>query len=101
MDTVTAMPIAKLSQLHMDPEGPVPARGDGEMTTDVDNELIGRIVAAVVGTPILSAEIRHVGGAVARARARARRRRGVRRVVLPVRGRDGSDTRGRRGGRGV
>ena len=69
MDTVTAMPIAKLSQLHMDPEGPVPARGDGEMTTDVDNELIGRIVASVVGTPILSAEIRHVGGAVARARA--------------------------------
>jgi len=32
---------------------------------------------------------------------RARRRRRVRRVVLPVRGRDGSDTRGRRRGRGV
>src|SRR5215212_6138089 len=66
-DTIHTMPVAQLSHLHMDPEGPVPGRGDGAMMTDVDNELIERMVGAVVGTPILSAEIRHLGGAVARA----------------------------------
>jgi FAD/FMN-containing dehydrogenase len=69
MDTVATIPIAQLSKLHMDPEGPVPGRGDGALMTDVDGELIERLVATVVGTPILSAELRHLGGAVARARA--------------------------------
>jgi hypothetical protein len=36
------------------------------MLKEVDPELIERFVDGVVGTPILSAEIRHLGGAVAR-----------------------------------
>jgi hypothetical protein len=36
------------------------------MLDDVDDELIDRFVERVVGAPILSAELRHLGGAVAR-----------------------------------
>jgi UDP-N-acetylenolpyruvoylglucosamine reductase len=66
MDTVETTPIADLSRLHMDPEGPAPGRGDGGMLDDVDDHLLDLFVEHVVGTPILSAEIRHLGGAVAR-----------------------------------
>ena len=66
MDTITTIPIEELSRLHMDPEGPVPGTGDGGMLDDVDGNLIDLFVEHVVGTPILSAEIRHLGGAVAR-----------------------------------
>ena len=66
MDTVDTTPIAHLSGLHMDPEEPVPAAGDGGMLSDVDDELIDRLVERVVGAPLLSVEIRQLGGAVAR-----------------------------------
>jgi UDP-N-acetylenolpyruvoylglucosamine reductase len=66
MDTVATMPVEGLSHLHMDPEQPVPGAGDGGMLREVDDELIDRFVERIVGTPILSAEIRHLGGAVAR-----------------------------------
>jgi hypothetical protein len=66
MDTVTTIPVAELSRLHMDPEGPAPGHGDGGMLEDVDGHLIDLFVEHVVGTPLLSAEIRHLGGAVAR-----------------------------------
>jgi hypothetical protein len=36
------------------------------MLNEVDDELIDRFVERIVGAPILSAEIRHLGGAVAR-----------------------------------
>jgi FAD binding domain/Berberine and berberine like len=66
LDTVATMPIASLSKLHMDPEQPVPGAGDGGMLADVDDELIDRLIDHVVGSPLLSAELRHLGGAVAR-----------------------------------
>jgi UDP-N-acetylenolpyruvoylglucosamine reductase len=66
MDTVMTIPVAELSRLHMDPEGPAPGVGDGGMLDDVDDHLIDLFVEQVVGSPILSAEIRHLGGAVAR-----------------------------------
>lgn len=66
MDTVETIPITALSKLHMDPEEPVPGAGDGGMLDDVDDHLIDLFVEGVVGKPILSAEIRHLGGAVAR-----------------------------------
>jgi hypothetical protein len=66
MDTVDWMPIEGLSRLHMDPEEPVPGVGDGGMLDDVDGHLIDLLVEAVVGKPILSVEIRHLGGAVGR-----------------------------------
>jgi hypothetical protein len=66
MDTVQTIPVPELSRLHMDPEGPAPGVGDGGMLSDVDDDLIDALVERVVGKPILSAEIRHLGGAVAR-----------------------------------
>jgi FAD/FMN-containing dehydrogenase len=66
MDTVDVIPVSELSRLHMDPEEPVPGAGDGAMLEDVDGHLIDLFVEHVVGTPLLSAEIRHLGGAVAR-----------------------------------
>jgi hypothetical protein len=69
MDTVAAIPMTELSRLHMDPEHPVPGTGDGGMLTALDDETIDAVVAGAVGRPLLSAEIRHLGGAVARAEA--------------------------------
>ena len=60
--------MTQLSRLHMDPDHPVPGTGDGGMLTDVDDELIDALIDSVVGSPILSAEIRHLGGAIARPR---------------------------------
>jgi len=68
MDTVQTIPVTALSHLHMDPEEPVPGHGDGGMLVDVDDDLVDAFVDTVVGTPILSAEIRHLGGAVGRPR---------------------------------
>jgi UDP-N-acetylenolpyruvoylglucosamine reductase len=68
MDTVQTIPVTELSHLHMDPEEPVPGHGDGGMLVDVDDDLIEAFVSKIVGRPILSAEIRHLGGAVARHR---------------------------------
>ena len=66
LDTVSTIPIEALSKLHMDPEEPVPGAGDGGMLSDVDSELIERVVANTVGAPLISVELRHLGGAVAR-----------------------------------
>jgi|tagenome__1003787_1003787.scaffolds.fasta_scaffold20973060_3 FAD/FMN-containing dehydrogenase len=69
MDTFDVMPVAALSHLHMDPEEPVAGLADGATLARLDDETIDAFVAAVVGTPILAAEIRHLGGAVGRPRA--------------------------------
>jgi FAD/FMN-containing dehydrogenase len=66
MDTVQTIPVQELSHLHMDPDTPVPGAGDGSTLDDVDDELIARFVDEVVGAPILSAELRQLGGAVGR-----------------------------------
>lgn len=66
MDTVGPTPVRELGRLHMDPDGPAPGTGDGGMLDDVDGHLIDLFVEHVVGAPILSAELRHLGGAVAR-----------------------------------
>ena len=68
LDTVTTTPIAELGRLHMDPDGPAPGAGDGGMLADVDTELVDTLVDLTVGSPLLSVEIRHLGGAVARPR---------------------------------
>jgi len=68
LDTVTTIPITELSRLHMDPEGPAPGAGDGGMLAEVDAELVDTLVDLTVGSPLLSVELRHLGGAVARPR---------------------------------
>jgi len=66
MDTVMTIPVRELTRLHMDPEGPAAGVGDGGMLDDVDDHLIDLFVEQVLRSPILSAEIRHLGGAVGR-----------------------------------
>jgi FAD/FMN-containing dehydrogenase len=69
MDTFRAMPIRELELLHMDPEHPVAGFGDGMLLTDFDERAIDAVVAvagAGSGSPLVSVEVRHLGGALAR-----------------------------------
>jgi hypothetical protein len=66
LDTVSTIPVPALSTLHMDPEHPVPGVGEGGLLSAFDNDTIDAAIAATVGAPLLSMEVRHLGGAVAR-----------------------------------
>ena len=69
MDTVAMMPVERLSEVHMDPPGPAPGAGDGTMLAELPAEAVDALVAAVgpgSGSPLLSVEVRHMGGALAR-----------------------------------
>jgi FAD binding domain-containing protein/berberine-like enzyme len=71
MDTFATIPVERLSSLHMDPEHPVPGIGDGMLLADFPDEAIDAIVATAgsgSGSPLLSVEVRHLGGALGRAR---------------------------------
>ena len=62
------MPTAGLSQIHMDPENPVPGIGDG-MIRELPDEAIDAWVGVAgvdSGSPLLLSEIRQVGGALGR-----------------------------------
>src|SRR5262249_31004135 len=63
--TFAMSPTTGLSKLHMDPEHPVPGAGDGGMLCDLTPEAIEAIVDTVPGSPLLSVEVRHLGGALA------------------------------------
>jgi FAD/FMN-containing dehydrogenase len=69
LDTFAMIPAPALQQLHMDPDQPVPNQGDGALLTDFPAAAIDAL-AAVAGpdavTPLLSVEVRHLGGALAR-----------------------------------
>jgi hypothetical protein len=70
MDTFGMVPPAGIAELHMDPPDPVPYTADGMMLGDLPGEAIDRFVAVAgpgSGSPLLLAEIRHVGGALHRA----------------------------------
>jgi FAD/FMN-containing dehydrogenase len=66
MDSVHPQSPAELLQLHMDPPGPTPGHGDGMMLKDLPAQAVRAFVDAVgpdADTALLSAEIRHLGGA--------------------------------------
>ena len=68
IDTFATIPMTELAQLHMDPPGPVPGRGDGALLTSLPAEAIDAVVRVVgpgVESPLLSFELRHVGGMLA------------------------------------
>jgi FAD binding domain/Berberine and berberine like len=68
MDTFATIPVEELRFLHMDPPGPVPGAGDGIALADLTPEAIAVLVALAgpgSGSPLLSVELRHLGGAVA------------------------------------
>ncbi len=69
MDTFAIVPPVGISELHMDPPDPVPYTGEGQMLGELDAAAIDRFVAAAgpkSGSPLVSAEIRHLGGALHR-----------------------------------
>jgi FAD/FMN-containing dehydrogenase len=68
IDTITEIPTARLAELHMDPPGATPCRGNGMLLNDVPPPAIDALVACAghgSGSPLLSVELRHLGGAVA------------------------------------
>jgi hypothetical protein len=71
MDTIQVLPIPALSQLHMDPDHPVPGTGDGLILSELPpagvDELV-RVAGTTSGSPLLSVEVRQLGGELRHAR---------------------------------
>jgi hypothetical protein len=70
-DTITTVPMPAFSHLHMDPEQPVPGTGGGMMIDQLPGEAVDAIVqtaGAGAKFPLLSVELRHLGGEFARPR---------------------------------
>jgi FAD/FMN-containing dehydrogenase len=68
IDTVATIPVTGLSELHMDPPEPVPAMGDGFTLDELTEETVEAVVELAVGSPFVSFEVRHIGGALAEAK---------------------------------
>ena len=70
-DTITTVPVPALSHLHMDPEQPVPGRGDGMMLARLPDEAIDALAETAgpgAAFPLTSVEVRHLGGEFGRPR---------------------------------
>jgi hypothetical protein len=70
MDTFAMIPPSQLGSLHMDPPEPVPGRVDGMLLADAPSAAIDAVVGVAgpdSGSPLLSVELRHLGGALERA----------------------------------
>jgi FAD/FMN-containing dehydrogenase len=71
IDTAAMGPAAALQHLHMDPPQPVPGAGDYAMVGELTPEAIDAFVDSAgpeSGSPLLSVELRPLGGALARPR---------------------------------
>jgi FAD/FMN-containing dehydrogenase len=69
IDTFAQIPAAGLGALHMDPPEPVPGIGDGSLFDELPAEAVDALVAVAgpdSGSPLLSVEVRHMGGALER-----------------------------------
>jgi FAD binding domain/Berberine and berberine like len=69
IDTVAMVPPVGLAELHMDPPNPVPYAGAHHILGDLDADAIETVVEFAgpgSGSPLVSYEIRHIGGAFAR-----------------------------------
>src|ERR1700761_3448219 len=72
LDTIAMAPPTVLADLHMDPPDPLPYLGGSQLLARLDETGIDAFVAAVgpaSGSALTSAEIRHLGGALARPQA--------------------------------
>ena len=68
LDTWGPMTAAAVSHLHMDPEQPVPYTSTAMLLGELDAAGLEAFAGAVQpGTPLLFGELRHLGGALARA----------------------------------
>jgi hypothetical protein len=69
IDTFGQIPQAQLTRIHMDPEQPVPSRGDHGVIRELPDAAIEAFVGAAgsdAGSPLVVAELRQLGGALAR-----------------------------------
>jgi hypothetical protein len=69
MDTFSTKPATQLQELHMDPPHPVPGRGDHMLLRDLTRAGIEKLVqvgGSRSSSPLLSIELRHLGGALGR-----------------------------------
>jgi FAD/FMN-containing dehydrogenase len=67
IDTFTMRPPTTLGALHMDPVDPVPISMDGRLLADLPSAAIDALAEAAgpeSGSPLLSVELRHLGGAL-------------------------------------
>ena len=68
IDTVATVPATALQHLHMDPPQPVPGASEytmlGELTPEAIDELV-KVAGPGSGSPLLSVEMRPLGGALA------------------------------------
>jgi hypothetical protein len=70
MENFAQIPAEQLSKIHMDPEQPVPGLGHHDLIGELPDEAIDAFVGAAgpeAGSPLLLAELRHIGGALGRA----------------------------------
>jgi len=68
-DTISTVQMPALSHLHMDPEQPVPAAGDGLMVDHLSADAVDAFVevaGAHAQFPLVSIELRHLGGQLRR-----------------------------------
>jgi len=68
-DTIASVPMPALSHLHMDPEHPVPATGDGLMLAELPAPALDtfiEVAGAFADFPLLTVELRHLAGALHR-----------------------------------
>jgi FAD/FMN-containing dehydrogenase len=69
LDSFTMVPPVGLSELHMDPSDPVPYVSGHQLVGDLPAGAIDEFVAVVgpdSGSPLITVELRHLGGALAR-----------------------------------
>ena len=69
IDTFASVPPAGIADLHMDPVDPAPAITRHQLLGELSAEDVAALVAAAgpgSGSPLVSVELRHLGGALAR-----------------------------------
>jgi FAD/FMN-containing dehydrogenase len=72
MDTFAVQPPAGIAELHMDPPEPGPAFGNGMLLAGLDGAALDTwlgVVGPGSDSPLVSVELRHIGGALAREEA--------------------------------
>jgi hypothetical protein len=70
-DTIQTIPMPALGYLHMDPDRPVPAVGEGLLLASLPPLAIDEIITAAdpgPASPLQTVELRHLGGEMGRAR---------------------------------
>jgi hypothetical protein len=69
LDSFAQIPAAGLCRIHMDPENPVPGFGHHSVLRELSDEAIDAFAGVAgpgSGSPLLLAELRHLGGAIGR-----------------------------------